>query len=415
MPLSVLRSSHCRSCRTELRKEIIDFGAMPISNAMLRPQDVALGEKFYPLRVMACEACHLVQLAEDLPPDTHFHGNYAYFSSFSDSWLAHCEVFADQAIRRFSLQAGDLVAEVASNDGYLLNFFRKRGMQVFGVEPSENVANAARQKGIPTETAFFGLKTAERLATGGLKPKLMVANNVFAHVPDLNDFASGFSRLLQGESVLTVEVHYFLSLMKNSQFDSFYHEHYSYYTIRAAVELFKRHGLRVFDVDFLPTHGGSIRLYVCREGASFAPSQHLSETLSREDADFSASILDAEAFRDRIDRISEDLRRFLIEVRRTGRKVAGFGAPAKATTLLNHARITRHLLPFTVDSNPSKQEQLIPGVHVPVFAPSILDAERPDFVLVLPWNLREEMLRLFAARREEGTKLVFAVPKLEIV
>jgi hypothetical protein len=388
---------------------------MPISNALLRPQDVDLGEKFYPLRVMACEACHLVQLAEDLPAGTHFHGNYAYFSSFSNSWLAHCEAFADQAIRRFSLQEGDVVAEVASNDGYLLNFFKNRGMQVFGVEPSENVANAARQKGIPTESSFFGLQTAERLAAGGLKPKLMVANNVFAHVPDLNDFTSGFSRLLQGESVLTVEVHYFLSLIRNSQFDSFYHEHYSYYTVRAAVELFNRHALRVFDVDFLPTHGGSIRLYVCREAASFSPSQHLYETLSREDADFSAAIREAAAFRDRIDRISEDLRRFLVDARRSGHKVAGFGAPAKATTLLNYARITRHLLPFTVDSNPSKQELLIPGIHVPVFAPSIFDTECPDFVLVLPWNLREELLRLFATRREQGMKLVFAVPKLEII
>ncbi|MBR1174206.1 methyltransferase domain-containing protein [Bradyrhizobium sp. KB893862 SZCCT0404] len=415
LPPSVIRSSHCRSCGAELRQEIIDFGAMPISNALLRPEDVASGEKFYPLRVMACEACHLVQLAEDLPADTHFHSDYAYFSSFSNSWLAHCEAFVDQAIQRFSLQEGDVVAEVASNDGYLLNFFKKRGMQVLGVEPSANVANAARQKGIPTETAFFGLQTAERLAAGGLKPKLIVANNVFAHVPDLNDFAAGFARLMHGESVLTVEVHYFLSLIKNSQFDSFYHEHYSYYTIRAAVELFNRHGLRVYDVDFLPTHGGSIRLYICRETASFLRSQQLSDTLSREDTDFSTAILEAAAFRDRIDRIGDDLRRFLIEARRSGRKVAGFGAPAKATTLLNHARITRHLLPFTVDSNPAKQELLIPGVHVPVFAPTILDSERPDFVLVLPWNLREELLRLFAARRENGTKIVFAVPELEIV
>jgi SAM-dependent methyltransferase len=414
LPRSILRSSHCRSCAAKLRTEIIDFGAMPISNALLRPQDVAAGEMFYPLRVMACDACHLIQLAEDLPAHTHFHGNYAYFSSFSHSWLAHCEAFADQAIRRFSLEKDDLVVEVASNDGYLLNFFKNRGMRVFGIEPSENVADAARQKGIPTETAFFGTETAERL-TADLNPKLIVANNVFAHVPDLNDFTRGFARLLRDESVLTVEVHYFVSLVKNSQFDSFYHEHYSYYTIRAATELFARHGLRVFDVDFLQTHGGSIRLYVCRDGASFAPAPHLADALARDNADFSAAISGVGAFRDRVDRISEDLRRFLIEARRSGRKVAAFGAPAKATTLLNHARITRHLLPFTVDSNPSKQELLIPGVHVPVFAPSVLEAERPDFVLVLPWNLRSELLELFAPWRERGTKLVFAVPQLEIV
>jgi hypothetical protein len=388
---------------------------MPISNALLRPEDVAAGEMFYPLRVMACDACHLVQLAEGLPADAHFHDKYAYFSSFSTSWLAHCEAFADQAIQRFSLQAGDLVVEVASNDGYLLNFFQNQGMQTFGIEPSENVANAARKKGITTENAFFGVETAERLAAAGLRPKLMVANNVFAHVPDLNDFTLGFSRLLHGESVLTVEVHYFPSLMKNTQFDSFYHEHYSYYTIRAAVQLFARHDLRVFDVEFLPTHGGSIRLYVCRDAASHAPVARLAEALARDDADFSAAVLGTDTFRDQVDRVGDDLRRFLIDARSAGRSVAGFGAPAKATTLLNNARITRHLLPFTVDSNPSKQGLLIPGVHIPVLARDVLEAQRPDFVLVLPWNLKTELLQMFASWREQGTKLVFAVPRLEIL
>jgi hypothetical protein len=388
---------------------------MPISNALLRPEDVAAGEMFYPLRVMACDTCHLVQLAEGLPADAHFHDKYAYFSSFSTSWLAHCEAFADQAIRRFSLQTGDLVVEVASNDGYLLNFFQNRGMQTLGIEPSENVANAARKKGITTENSFFGLETAERLAAAGLRPRLMVANNVFAHVPDLNDFTLGFSRLLQDESVLTVEVHYFPSLVKSTQFDSFYHEHYSYYTIRAAVQLFSRHDLRVFDVEFLPTHGGSIRLYVCRDTASHAPAARLAEALARDDADFSAAVLGLDAFRDQVDRVGDDLRRFLIDARNTGRTVAGFGAPAKATTLLNHARVTRHLLPFTVDSNPSKQGLLIPGVHIPVLARDVLEAERPDFVLVLPWNLKTELLQMFEPWREQGTKLVFAVPRLEIL
>jgi len=388
---------------------------MPISNALLRPEDVASGEMFYPLRVMACETCHLVQLAEGLPASAHFHDKYTYFSSFSTSWLAHCEAIADQAIQRFSLKTGDLVVEVASNDGYLLNFFQNRGLQTLGIEPSENVANAARKKGIATENSFFGTETAKRLAAAGLKPKLMVANNVFAHVPDLNDFTAGFSHLLQGESVLAVEVHYFLSLMKNTQFDSFYHEHYSYYTIRAAARLFSRHALRVFDVELLPTHGGSIRLYVCRDTASHAPTARLEEALARDDADFSAAVLGIDAFRDQVDRVGDDLRRFLIDARSAGRTVAGFGAPAKATTLLNHARVTRHLLPFTVDSNPSKQGLLIPGIHIPVLAPAILEAQRPDFVVVLPWNLKVELLQLFAAWRERGTKFVFAVPRLEIV
>ena len=388
---------------------------MPISNALLRPEDVASGEMFYPLRVMACEACHLVQLAEGLPASVHFHDKYTYFSSFSTSWLAHCEAFAEQAIQQFSLKTGDLVVEVASNDGYLLNFFQNRGLQTLGIEPSENVADAARKKEIATDNSFFGTETAKRLATTGLKPKLMVANNVFAHVPDLNDFTSGFSHLLQDESVLAVEVHYFPSLVKNTQFNSFYHEHYSYYTIRAAVQLFSRHALRVFDVEFLSTHGGSIRLYVCRDTASHAPTARLEEALARDDADFSAAILEVDAFRDQVDRVGDDLRRFLLDARSTGRIIAGFGAPAKATTLLNHARVTRHLLPFTVDSNPNKQGLLIPGVHVPVLAPKVLEAQRPDFVLVLPWNLKAELLQMFASWRERGTKFVFAVPELEVV
>lgn len=415
MSQPMLRFSRCRSCGTSLRTEVIDFGAMPISNALLRPEKTAAGEMFYPLRVMACEACHLVQLAEDLPADVHFHGNYAYFSSFSKSWLDHCSAFANEAIQRFSLQPGDQVLEVASNDGYLLGFFRERGMETLGVEPSENVANAARKKGIRTEVAFFGSKTAERLKLAGLQPKLIVANNVFAHVPDLNDFTAGFSQLMNGDSVLTVEVHYFLSLLKNAQFDSFYHEHYSYYTIRAAVELFGRHGLRVFDVELLPTHGGSIRLYVSRKEASHANSARLVEALADDDAGFSAAVDGIETFRGQVDQIGDDLRRFLIDLRKDGRKIAGFGAPAKATTLLNHARVTRHLLPFTTDSNPSKQGLLIPGVHVPVLSPDVLESEPPDFILVLPWNLKSELLQMFSGLHDRGTRMVFAVPKLEII
>jgi hypothetical protein len=415
LPPTMLRSSRCRSCGAELRTEFIDFGAMPISNALLRPEDTAAGEMFYPLRVMACEACHLVQLAEDLPAKIHFHENYAYFSSFSKSWLAHCRDFADEAIRRFSLHPEDLVLEVASNDGYLLAFFQDRGMETLGVEPSENVAIAARKKGIRTEVAFFGSQTAERLAATGLRPKLIVANNVFAHVPELNDFTAGFSRLMDGDSILTVEVHYFHSLVKNTQFDSFYHEHYSYYTIRAAVELFARHGLRVFDTDLLPTHGGSIRIYVCRSEASHATSARLANALASDDAGFSAAVSGIEAFRNQVDKIGDDLRHFLVDIRKSGRKIAGFGAPAKATTLLNHARVTRHLLPFTTDSNPSKQGLLIPGVHIPVLSPEVLEAECPDFILVLPWNLRAELLEMFSTWRNRGTKMVFAVPKLEIV
>ena len=409
------KSSSCRSCGSHLAHEVVDFGAMPISNALLRPQDVAAGEMFYPMRILACDACHLVQLAEGLPAVAHFHERYVYFSSFSKSWLAHCEAFADETIARFGLKSGDQVLEVASNDGYLLQFFKARGLDTLGIEPSESVASAARAKGIETKTMFFGLDAARGLIANGKVPKLVIANNVFAHVPDLNDFAAGFACLLQGDAVLTVEVHYVGSLFQNTQFDSFYHEHYAYYSIRAAQNLFSRHGLRLFDAEMLATHGGSIRLYSCRPEERHAQTARLKLALEADDLMFAEAMGRSADFRSRIDRISDDLRGFLVEARRQGKTVAGFGAPAKATTLLNNARITRHLLPFTVDSNPSKQGFLIPGVHVPVLAPSQLDKSRPDYLLLLPWNLRTELLAQYAPLAAKGTRFVVAIPQLEII
>ena len=407
-------SRHCRSCGAVLDREVIDFGAMPISNSLLAPEDIGPGETFYPLRVMVCDACHLVQLADSPPAEVHFHANYLYFSSFSSSWLAHCAAFAEHAVTRFGLVPGDLVLEVASNDGYLLTFFKERGLRTLGIEPSASVAEAARKKGIDTEVRFFGRDTAAALKARGIRPKLIVANNVFAHVPDLSDFTEGFAALLDRDNALSVEVHYFKALFDNCQFDSFYHEHYAYYTVGAAERLFARHGLRLFDVELLPTHGGSLRLYACRAEASFAPTSRLAGALAGDDETFRRIIAGLGDFRERVYKVGEDLRNFLAGARRAGKRVAGFGAPAKATTLLNYARVTRHELAFTVDSNPAKQNRFVPGVHIPIRAPAVLEADPPDYVLILPWNIRDELADTYRHLRTRGTRFVCAVPALEV-
>lgn len=412
--LPTLRRNTCISCAANLHTQVFDFAAMPISNSLLRAEDIGKGEMFYPLRVMACDICTLVQLADSPPADAHFHRDYVYFSSYSASWLRHCATYTDAMIARFGLKPGDQVLEVASNDGYLLGFFQQRGLSVLGVEPSESVAKAAQSKGIQTEIRFFGTETARDLAERGVRPRLITANNVFAHVPDLDDFTQGFAALLTGDAVLTVEVHYFRDLFESVQFDSFYHEHYSYYTIRAAEQLFSRHELRLFDVERLPTHGGSLRLFACREQASFTPTSRLEAALREDEAFFKRAMSGMSEFQDRVVATCEELRRFLVEARRNGKRVAGFGAPAKASTLLNYARVTPDLLPYTVDSNPQKQGRHLPGVHIPILAPEALEADHPDYVLILPWNLKSEIADQLKGLRSGETRFVCAIPELEV-
>jgi C-methyltransferase-like protein/putative zinc binding protein/methyltransferase family protein len=404
----------CISCGAKLQTQLFDFGAMPISNSLLRSEDIGKGELFYPLRVMACEACSLVQLTDRMPADAHFHREYVYFSSYSKYWLKHCETYVEAMIERFALRPGEQILEVGSNDGYLLRFFQQRGLSVLGVEPSESVARAAIAKGIPTQIRFFGAQTGRELAASGVRPRLIAANNVFAHVPHLNDFTEGFAALLAEDAILTAEVHYFRDLYENTEFDSFYHEHYSYYTIRAADHLFSRHGLRLFDVERLPSHGGSIRLFVCRKDASFVTTDRLNVAIAEDDAFFHAAIAKLHDFGDRVFEICDTLRHFLVNARRQRTRTVGFGAPAKACTLLNFASITTDLLSYTVDSNPSKQGRFLPGVHLPIFAPDVLLADRPDHVLVLPWNLRSEITEQLSILRTSGTRFVCAIPKFEI-
>ena len=405
----------CRSCGVELTRQVVDFGAMPVANALIRREDFSKGELFFPLHVMACEACSLVQLVDCPSAEVHFHNEYAYFSSYSKSWLEHCEVYVADVIARFGLEAGDSVVEVGSNDGYMLNIFKNNGFDVLGIEPSGNVAQTAIEKGIPTDICFFGEAVGKALAAKGVRPRFVAANNVMAHVPDLNDFVRGFLHLLTGDAVLTVEVHYFRDLFEKNQFDAFYHEHYCYYTIRAADLLFRRHGLRLFDVERLPTHGGSLRFFVCPGEAGHPTSERLLRCLEEENAFFSDAIEGIGLFRGRISAICDDLRRFFSQASGEGKKVAGFGAPAKATTLLTLASVTSELLPFTVDSNPFKQGRYLPGVHIPILAPQALLDDRPDYVIILPWNLKDEIVAQLGAVTEWGGSFVSFIPKMEII
>ncbi len=405
----------CRSCGAELTRQVIDFGAMPVANALVRREDFSKGELFFPLHVMACDHCSLIQLVDCPSAEVHFHSEYVYFSSYSKSWLEHCRVYVEDMIARFGLEAVDGVVEVASNDGYLLSTFKERGFDVLGIEPSRSVAQSAIEKGIPTDIRFFGEAVGQDLAAKGVRPRLITANNVMAHVPDLNDFARGFLHLLTGDAVLTVEVHYFRDLYEKNQFDAFYHEHYSYFTTRAADLLFRRHGLRLFDVERLPTHGGSLRLYVCRGEAGHPTSERLSQCLEEEKVFFSEAITGFGTFRDRISAVCDDFRRFLLQARNEGKKLAGFGAPAKATTLLTLASVTTDLLPFTVDSNPHKQGRYLPGVHVPILAPQALFENRPDYVIILPWNLKDEIVADWGAVTDWGGSFISFIPKMEII
>jgi hypothetical protein len=417
-PIEVGGSGHvCRSCGSPLSREVLSLGAQPVSNALPLPDAIASGETFFPLNVMICDACQLAQLVDCPPADVHFHSGYVYFSSFSKSWVEHAQRYAQAMIGRFGLKPGERVIEIASNDGYLLKHFAAAGFEVAGIEPSGSVATAAVAAGIPTEVRFFGEALGREIASRGTPPPVLIAaNNVLAHVPNLNDFVAGFPHIMSERTVLTIEAHYFRDLIEKTEFDSFYHEHYSYFTLAAAQQLFQRHGLRVFDAERIPTHGGSLRLYICTDPSDHAPAQRLAELESSERAFFAAhSDVDVMAdFQARVFDLSGALRDFLLQSRREGRRVVGFGAPAKASTLLNMAGIRRGLLAYTVDNNPAKQGRLLPGVHIPILAPRVLELDRPDVVLILPWNLRDEIATQYDTIRSWGGRFAVPVPRLEI-
>jgi 2-polyprenyl-3-methyl-5-hydroxy-6-metoxy-1,4-benzoquinol methylase len=404
----------CRFCTAPLRESFADLGMTPLSNSFIAVDRASAMEPFYPLHAWVCSACRLVQL-EAFESPQHIFGDYIYFSSYSESWLRHAEAYAEAMTQRFGLGAQSTVVEIASNDGYLLQYFQRRGVQVLGVEPAANVAAVAVEKGVPSEVAFFGEATAKRLKAAGVAPDLMAANNVLAHVPDINDFVEGFAVLLKPDGVVTVEFPHLLRLMQETQFDTIYHEHFSYLSLHVVQRIFARHGLRVFDVTQLPTHGGSLRVFACHIGAAHEQTAAVATVLQ---AELDAGLETDEAYRRFAQQVIETkcaLLRFLVDARAAGKTVAAYGAPAKGNTLLNYCGVGPELVAFTVDRSPHKQGMLLPGTRIPVHAPDAIMTAKPDYVLILPWNLRDEVTAQMAAIREWGGRFVVPIPTVQIL
>jgi SAM-dependent methyltransferase len=409
-----MTASLCRFCSTPLARTFVDLGRSPLSNSFLSAEQLPLAEPHYPLHAYVCDDCLLVQLEAFETPQAIF-GDYLYFSSYSDLWLRHCEAYATRMTAELGLDANALVVEVASNDGYLLQYFKRLGVDVLGVEPAANVAEVARQKGVPSLVAFFGAATARQLVESGRSADLICANNVLAHVPDLNDFVAGFKLLLKPTGTITVEFPHLLRLIEERQFDTIYHEHFSYFSLLVVEKVFARHGLKVFDVDSLPTHGGSLRVHACHaEDTTRAPTNRYHAVLAEERAAGLADVATYERFAETVIDVKCQLLDFLITARREDRVVVGYGAPAKGNTLLNYCGVGPELVRFTVDRSPHKQGRFLPGVQIPIFAPERILETRPDYVLILPWNIKDEIVEQMRAVRDWGGKFVVPIPGVQI-
>ncbi len=408
----------CRSCGAPLERVMVDLGSSPLANSYLAPADLARPELFLPLCVYVCERCWLCQLPECATPQEIF-SDYAYFSSFSTSWLEHARGYVDAMVPRFALGAGSQVVEIASNDGYLLQYFVERGIPVLGVEPAANVAEAARKLGIPTEVRFFGRETARDLLARGFAADLLLGNNVLAHVPDLDDFVGGLSILLKDEGVLTMEFPHLMQMVDRNQFDTIYHEHFSYFSLVAVERVFAAHGLELFDVEELPTHGGSLRIFARHEAApGKAPGERspkVARLLARERAAGVETLGYYAGYSETVRETKRALLDFLIREKRAGKRIVGYGAPAKGNTLLNYCGVRADFLDYTVDRSPHKQGLCLPGTRIPIRAPEAILETRPDYVLILPWNLREEIAAQMAGIRDWGGRFLVAIPGVHLL
>jgi 2-polyprenyl-3-methyl-5-hydroxy-6-metoxy-1,4-benzoquinol methylase len=406
--------STCRFCGQPLQHTVVDLGMSPLCESYLAADQLNQMEPFYPLHVYVCAACFLVQLEEYVNPSDIF-SEYAYFSSYSDSWLEHARAYTAQMTQRFGLHAQSRVVEVGSNDGYLLQYFVEQNVPVLGIEPAANVAAAAVAKGVPTHVAFFGAQVATQLARDGQQADLLIGNNVLAQIPDLNDFVKGFKRLLKPAGAITIEVPHVIRLMDENQFDTIYHEHFSYFSLSTAQTIFAAHGLTVFDVESLPTHGGSLRLYIRHaEEQTPAISPAVNDVVEREVAAGLTALETYTAFAERVKATKRKLLEFLIAAKQNGKTVAGYGAPGKGNTLLNYCGIRSDFIDYTVDRNPYKQGKFLPGTHIPIHHPEQLQLTRPDYVLILPWNLKDEIMRQIAYIRDWGGQFVVPIPEVQI-
>jgi hypothetical protein len=407
-------ASSCRFCGATLEHLFADLGMSPMANSYIRPEDANAMEPFYPLRTFVCSSCFLVQLEQYETPDRIF-TEYAYFSSYSTSWLAHCQRYVEQMVEGFGIDGQSSVVELASNDGYLLQYFHDRQIPVLGIEPAANVAKVALQKGIPTLVEFFGRETARSLRTKSAAD-LLIGNNVLAHVPDLNDFVAGMKILLKPGGLITMEFPHLMRLVEENQFDTIYHEHFSYFSFLTVRRVFTEHGLRIFDVEELPTHGGSLRIYGCHaEDSDKIESERSAELVRRErDAGYE-SIETYRRYARRVQQEKREILTFLIELKLQELAIAGYGAPAKGNTLLNFCGVSTDFIDYTVDVNPHKQGHLLPGSHIPILAPEALRETRPDVVLILPWNLRDEIMSEHAYIRDWGGRFAARSPKIQLI
>jgi len=404
----------CRFCRSPLRHTFVDLGMSPLCESFLSRDQLNEMEPFYPLHAHVCERCFLVQLNEYVTPDNIF-SDYAYFSSYSDSWLRHAEKYVAQMIDRFQLGCDNRVVEIASNDGYLLQYFVARGVPALGIDPAANVVRAAAEKGVRTLVAFFGADTARRVVVDEGRADLVVANNVLAHVPDLNDFVAGIRLLLAPGGVVTFEFPHLLQLIDGNQFDTIYHEHFCYFSFTTVVQVLAAHGLEVFDVEELSTHGGSLRVFARHEEVDEpVVGRRVKVLLERESDAGYTKLITYRSFREQVEYTKFCLLEFLIQARRDGKTVAGYGAPGKGNTLLNYCGIREDLLDYTVDRNPHKHGKFLPGTHIPIFAPDRIAETKPDYVLILPWNLKDELLEQLAYVREWGGRLVLPIPEVVV-
>lgn len=410
-----MNRGRCRFCATPLTRSFCDLGMSPLSNAYLKAEQIRGMEPFYPLHAYVCDNCLLVQLEEFESPEAIF-SDYAYFSSYSESWLRHAKAYAAAMVLRFGLGRSQRVIEIASNDGYLLQYFKARGIPVLGIEPAANVARVAEAKGIPTRVQFHGVASAQRLADEGNCADLLLGNNVLAHVPDLNDFVAGMRVLLKPAGIITMEFPHLLRLMRDNQFDTIYHEHFSYFSLLMVENLFARHGLRLFDVEELPTHGGSLRIYACHAGNALpADSGKVMQVIAAEREAGLDRIEGYAAFAEQVRETKRRLLEFLIGAKRAGKSVVAYGAAAKGNTLLNYCGIRGDFIDYVVDLSPHKQGRYLPGTHLPILAPESVRETRPDYLLILPWNLKDEVMGQMSHIREWGGRFVLPIPYAEVV
>jgi SAM-dependent methyltransferase len=407
-------ANQCRFCNNLLKHTLVDLGVSPLANAYISAEQTHQMEPFYPLRVYVCDQCYLVQLPVFQSSEEIF-SDYAYFSSFSDSWLQHSEAYVNDMIDRFGFDSDSRIIEIASNDGYLLQYFKEKGIPVLGIEPAKNVARVAQQAGIQTLEKFFSCQTANELAQEGKYADLLIGNNVLAHVPDVNDFVKGMKIILEPHGIITMEFPHLMRLIAENQFDTIYHEHFSYFSFTIVNKVFDHHGLKIFDVDELPTHGGSIRIYARHAEDDFKGiGENVTALLEREAAEGFDKLEFYLTFNQKVQSTKRSILDFMVRTQNEGKTIAGYGAPAKGNTLLNYCGIRTDFMAYTVDRSPHKQGYFLPGTHIPIHHPDKIKETKPDYVVILPWNLKDEIMHQMAYIRDWNGKFVTLIPEVRI-